>query len=72
MPHLAIYNMKIRPDPTPGRTLELGFLGTVLHVEIPQSIDVLQVTGTSSFNEKYNPRLHVRTFHGISFEKMST
>ncbi|KAF8879304.1 hypothetical protein CPB84DRAFT_1687970 [Gymnopilus junonius] len=47
------------PDPTPGQTLELGFLGTVLQVEIPHSLDVQQVTETSSFNEKYDPRAHI-------------
>lgn len=52
----------IRPKPTPGKTLELGFLGSVLHVETPHSIDVQQLTDTSSFNEKYNPRFHVRIF----------
>lgn len=55
------YHVKIRSDPTPGQTLELGFLGTVLQVEIPHSLDVQQVTETSSFNEKYDPRAHVRT-----------
>jgi len=48
-----------RPNPTPGETLELGFLGSVLHVEIPHSLDVQQVATTSSFNEKYDPRSHV-------------
>ena len=56
---ILAYNLKIRPDPTPGKTLELGFLGTVLHVEIPHSIDSQQVTATSSFNEKYDPKSHV-------------
>ncbi|CAA7266811.1 unnamed protein product [Cyclocybe aegerita] len=55
----ACHNIATWPDPTPGQTLELGFLGAVLHVEIPHSIDVQQVTETSSFNEKYNPRLHI-------------
>ncbi|KAJ3514657.1 hypothetical protein NLJ89_g2253 [Agrocybe chaxingu] len=55
----ACHNIATWPDPTPGQTLELGFLGAVLHVEIPHSIDVQQVTETSSFNEKYDPRLHI-------------
>lgn len=50
---------KQRPDPTPGTTLELGFLGSVLHVEIPHSIDAQQLAETSSFNEKYDPTVHV-------------
>ncbi|EAU85266.2 FAM116B protein [Coprinopsis cinerea okayama7 len=48
-----------RSDPTPGTTVELGFLGSVLHVEIPHSIDAQQLAETSSFNEKYNPRYHI-------------
>ncbi|KAH6909220.1 hypothetical protein BKA70DRAFT_1103120 [Coprinopsis sp. MPI-PUGE-AT-0042] len=48
-----------RPDPTPGSTLELGFLGSVLHVEIPHSIDAQQLAETSSFNEKYDPTMHI-------------
>lgn len=59
---IPFYLQLIRPEPTPGKTLELGFLGSVLHVEIPHSIDVQQITDTSSFNEKYNPRFHVRAF----------
>jgi hypothetical protein len=61
--HLSLVNprfAKDRLDPTPGTTLELGFLGTVLHVELPHSIDAQQLTETSSFNEKYDPRSHVR------------
>jgi len=58
----------IRPKPTPGKTLELGFLGSVLHVEIPHSIDVQQLTDTSSFNEKYNPRSHARVFFDTSIK----
>ncbi|TFK27824.1 DUF1630-domain-containing protein [Coprinopsis marcescibilis] len=46
-------------DPTPGTTLELGFLGSAIHVEIPHSIDTQQLAATSSFNEKYDPRLHI-------------
>lgn len=55
----ACYNIATWRDPTPGETLELGFLGTVLHVEIPHSVDTQQLTETSSFNEKYNPKRHI-------------
>lgn len=51
--------IKIRPNPDPGRLVHLGFLGSVLHVEIPHSIDVQQMTETS-FNGMYNPMIHVR------------
>jgi len=56
---LSILQCEDRPSPTLGQTLELGFLGTVLQVEIPNSLDVQQVTETSSFNEKYDPRSHI-------------
>lgn len=56
MPHYWCLN---RRDPSPGCTLELGFLGSVIHVEIPHSSDAQQLTETSSFNERYDPRSHI-------------
>ncbi|KAF6759851.1 hypothetical protein DFP72DRAFT_806147 [Ephemerocybe angulata] len=55
----ACNNISGWPDPTPGVTLELGFLGATLHVEIPHSVDAQQLTETSSFNEKYDSRFHI-------------
>ncbi|TFK35563.1 hypothetical protein BDQ12DRAFT_687965 [Crucibulum laeve] len=55
----ACHNIATWRDPTPGATLELGFLGSVLQVEIPHTVDEQQLTDTSSFNEKYDPRLHI-------------
>ncbi|KAF9016266.1 DUF1630-domain-containing protein [Hymenopellis radicata] len=54
----ACHNIATWSDPMPGAILELGFLGSVLHVELPQSIDHQQLTDTSSFREKYNPSIH--------------
>lgn len=54
---------KNRRDPSPGYTLELGFLGSVVYVEIPHSSDAQQLTETSSFNQKYDPRIHVSQYH---------
>lgn len=51
---------KGRCDPTPGRTVEVGFLGTALHLEIPNTVDDQQLTETSSFQETYDLRTHVR------------
>ena len=51
---------KERCDPTPGRTVELDFLGTALHLEIPNTVDDQQLTETPSFQEKYDPQTHVR------------
>ncbi|KAF5358764.1 hypothetical protein D9758_008558 [Tetrapyrgos nigripes] len=48
-----------RSDPVFGSFIELGFLGTVLPVELPQTNDSQQLTDTSSFREKYDPRLHI-------------
>lgn len=50
---------KCRSDPTPGATIELGFLGSVLHVELPRTADEQQLVETSSFHEKFDPKLHV-------------
>ncbi|ESK95846.1 family with sequence similarity member b [Moniliophthora roreri MCA 2997] len=55
----ACHNIATWPDPSPGMTLELGFLGSVLHLELPRTIDSQQLTDTSSFKEKYNPKLHI-------------
>ncbi|KAF9048763.1 hypothetical protein BJ165DRAFT_1579964 [Panaeolus papilionaceus] len=55
----ACHNIATWSDPNPGQTIELGFLGTVLHVEFPLSADAQQHTETSSFNEKYDPKFHI-------------
>ncbi|KAK7044084.1 hypothetical protein VNI00_007800 [Paramarasmius palmivorus] len=55
----ACHNIATWPDPSPGMTLELGFLGSVLHLELPRTIDSQQLTDTSSFKEKYDPKLHI-------------
>ncbi|KAK2460152.1 hypothetical protein APHAL10511_007831 [Amanita phalloides] len=55
----ACHNISTWCDPTPGRTMELGFLGTALYLEIPNTLDDQQLTETSSFQEKYDPRLHI-------------
>nr|VWO99742.1 RRM domain-containing protein [Ganoderma boninense] len=38
----ACHNVANWPDPTPGTILELGFLGTVIHVELPEVIEIQQ------------------------------
>ena len=53
-----------RRDPSPGCTLELGFLGSVLRVEIPYSSDTQQDAETS-FNEIYDPRSHVSLWYDM-------
>src|ERR1700683_5274677 len=39
--------------------MELGFLGSVMHVKLPHTVDEQQLTETSSFHEKFDPSLHV-------------
>ncbi|KAF8630254.1 hypothetical protein AX15_003031 [Amanita polypyramis BW_CC] len=55
----ACHNLAMWRDPTPGQTMELGFLGSVLHLEIPTTVDEQQLTETSSFHEKYDARIHI-------------
>ncbi|KAF8333860.1 hypothetical protein F5887DRAFT_991661 [Amanita rubescens] len=47
----ACQNIATWCDPTPGQTVELGFSGTALHLEIPNTIDDQQLTETSSFGK---------------------
>ena len=51
--------VKNRPPPTSQGPLELGFLGSVLNVELPDNIDQQQLTETKSFKEKFDPSVHV-------------
>ncbi|KAH9064018.1 hypothetical protein EDB87DRAFT_1786195 [Lactarius vividus] len=50
---VASHNIAKWPSPTPGTTIELGFLGSVLHVELPGDVDEQQL-GTS---EQPQPRI---------------
>ncbi|KAF5392310.1 hypothetical protein D9757_001611 [Collybiopsis confluens] len=57
---LNLRSLKERPDPTPGTLLEIGFLGTVLHVELPHLGDgAQQLTETKHFKGNHNPKLHI-------------
>ncbi|KAI0833231.1 DUF1630-domain-containing protein [Trametes gibbosa] len=38
----ACHNISSWPDPIPGTNVELGFLGTVVHAEIPEAIETQQ------------------------------
>lgn len=51
---------KKRSDPTPGMNTELGFLGTVISVELPLSPEQQQLAGKA-----YDPRQHVCPRHCI-------
>jgi hypothetical protein len=57
-----ILSAKERCSPSPGLTTELGFLGSVLHVELPMNVDIQQLAETASFHEKFDPTLHVTRF----------
>ena len=56
---LSLMGAMWRSDPTPGTTIELGFLGSVMHVELPLTIDEQQLAETASFDETFDPTLHV-------------
>lgn len=68
-----LVNAKRRPDPLPGKALELGFLGSVMQAEIPRSENEHQSIATSSFGEKFNVKVHVRatSFMPRDFIKLS-
>ncbi|KAG2140148.1 hypothetical protein DEU56DRAFT_972326 [Suillus clintonianus] len=55
----ACHNIANWCSPSPGLTAELGFLGSVLHVELPMTADTQQLTETASFREKFDPTLHL-------------
>ncbi|KAJ4493064.1 hypothetical protein C8J55DRAFT_556035 [Lentinula edodes] len=56
----ACHNIAMWPDPTPGTVLEIGFLGTVLQVEIPHSgDDAQQIRATISKKNNFDPKLHI-------------
>ncbi|KZP00467.1 DUF1630-domain-containing protein [Calocera viscosa TUFC12733] len=52
-------NMASWPDPQPGVSLELGFLGSVLQTELPSFAEEQQSVETASFTEVFNPRTHI-------------
>jgi len=60
---IAFHNITNWSDPTPGTTIELGFLGSVMHVELPLTIDEQQLAETASFDETFDPTLHLRHLH---------
>ncbi|KAF8123478.1 hypothetical protein EV363DRAFT_1356585 [Boletus edulis] len=59
-----IANVKERQTPSPGSTVELGFLGSVLHVELPLTPDSQQLTETTTFEEQFNPAVHLLASSG--------
>lgn len=51
--------MKKRSDPTLGTTLELGFLGTVIHVDLPTHPDARQSVPTMTRRSQGEPDIRV-------------
>ncbi len=45
----------------PGTSVELGFLGTVIHVEIPEAIETQQSMSTVSSTRRSETDIQVRT-----------
>ncbi|KAG9314822.1 hypothetical protein JVU11DRAFT_3915 [Chiua virens] len=55
----ACHNIASWQIPSPGSAVELGFLGSVIHVELPFGPDSQQLAETSTFNERFNPTVHL-------------
>ncbi|KAJ3712173.1 hypothetical protein C8R42DRAFT_687227 [Lentinula raphanica] len=56
----ACHNIATWPDPTPGALLEIGFLGTVIHVEIPHTgNDAQQISNTMLRENHSRTALHI-------------
>ncbi|KAL5503993.1 hypothetical protein ACEPAH_8066 [Sanghuangporus vaninii] len=55
----ACHNMASWPPPESGKTLELGFLGSVLTVELPSSVDQQQSVEMSAFRDKFDSQVHL-------------
>ncbi|KAG6374546.1 hypothetical protein JVT61DRAFT_4595 [Boletus reticuloceps] len=60
----ACHNIASWQTPSPGSTVELGFLGSVLHVELPLTPDSQQLTETTTFEEQFNPAVHLLASSG--------
>lgn len=50
--HLPWFYTKRRLDPSPGATLELGFLGSAFIVELPAGVDTQQALPSSALSRK--------------------
>jgi hypothetical protein len=53
--------MACRPPPVPGTTIELGFLGSVLRVELPRDVDEQQLGNGPQIQAHTDPEWHVRS-----------
>jgi hypothetical protein len=53
--------MRCRPPPVPGSTKELGFLGSVLHVELPLDLDEQQLGNGPHMRTMSDQDWHVRS-----------
>lgn len=55
----ACHNIAGWPQPTLGSTIEIGFLGGVYTLAIPQGTDDQQFVETSDFGDSFDPRHHI-------------
>ncbi len=58
--------MRCRPPPVPGSTKELGFLGSVLHVELPLDLDEQQLGNGPHMQTVSDQDWHVRSKYSPS------
>lgn len=59
--------MRYRPPPVPGSTKELGFLGSVLHVELPRDLDEQQLGNGPRMQAVTDQDWHVRFGYPSSY-----
>ncbi len=62
--------MGCRPPPVPGATLELGFLGTVLRVELPQDLDEQQLGNGPHIQPQTDQDWHVSSANSFPSEHL--
>ena len=55
-----LIRMKRRSDPEPGTTVELGFLGTVIHADLPIHPDARQSASGMARRSQGEPDIRVR------------
>ncbi|KAI9509798.1 hypothetical protein F5148DRAFT_1275067 [Russula earlei] len=56
---VAAHNIAKWPSPVPGTTLELGFLGTVLRIELPRDVDEQQLGNAPHTQTQTDQDLHL-------------
>ncbi|KAI0035421.1 hypothetical protein K488DRAFT_76661 [Vararia minispora EC-137] len=56
---VASHNIASWPTPVPGTTVELGFVGSVMHAELPRNVDEQQLSNTAHLHSQNDQNWHV-------------